>query len=130
MVDYDLEGIIIQHKLSTDSTVTVPAETTLAEGTVLGMVAGKYVPFDADATDGSENPTAVLYSEIVNEEVSAADVITRVLEIGRVHGEKLVFPDSSTIDTALASGVTVKVAMKQNGIIVEDPIQQLSQNYS
>lgn len=56
-------------------TVTVPANTTLTPGTVLGQVAatGKYVPYDDANSDGSETAAGVLYAELANATGAPAD---------------------------------------------------------
>lgn len=49
-------------------TVTVPADTTLAAGSVLGKITatGKYVLYDEAAVDGSQTAVAVLYDALPN----------------------------------------------------------------
>lgn len=56
-------------------TVTVPADTTLNPGTVLGQVAatGKYVPFDDASSDGRETAAGVLFGKHVNATGGAVD---------------------------------------------------------
>jgi hypothetical protein len=63
-------------------TVTVPASTTLSPGQVLGKLTatGKYVPFDNTATDGRESAAGVLYNELVNGTVSAADHAATIID--------------------------------------------------
>lgn len=58
-----------------DVTVTVPADTTLNPGTVLGQVSatGKYVPFDDAASDGREDAAGVLFGKLVNDTVAPVD---------------------------------------------------------
>jgi hypothetical protein len=62
-------------------TVTVPADTTLAPGTVLARLTadGKYVPYDNDGSDGSEAAYGILYDELVNEADAPADKVGVVL---------------------------------------------------
>lgn len=45
-------------------TIIVAAGQTLAQGTVLGMVNGKAVALDPNATDGSEVPVGVLINDV------------------------------------------------------------------
>lgn len=59
-------------------TVTVPANTTLQPGQVLGKVTatGKYEPYDngaTPATDGTETAAGVLYTELINDTASPVD---------------------------------------------------------
>lgn len=56
-------------------TVTVPANTTLNPGAVLGQISasGKYVPFDDASSDGREDAAGILYSELVNDTGGAVD---------------------------------------------------------
>lgn len=56
-------------------TVTVAAATTLAPGTVLGIITatGAYAIHDPDATDGTEAAAGILYAELINAELTAAD---------------------------------------------------------
>ena len=57
-------------------TVTVPANTTLQPGYVLGQLSsgGKYVPYDNAETDGREDAAGILYDEFVNDTDEAVDV--------------------------------------------------------
>ena len=45
-------------------TIIVAAGQTLTQGTVLGMVNGKAVALDPNATDGSETPVGVLINDV------------------------------------------------------------------
>ena len=45
-------------------TIIVAAGQTLTQGTVLGIVNGKAVALDPNATDGSETPIGVLISDV------------------------------------------------------------------
>lgn len=76
---HDAEFLISEAngQLSRDAvTVTVPASTTLAPGTVLAQLSadGKYVEYDNAGTDGSEEAAAILYGELVNDDVAPADM--------------------------------------------------------
>jgi hypothetical protein len=57
-------------------TVTVPASTTLAAGTVVAQLSatGKYVEYDNAGSDGSEEAAAVLYAELVNATLAPVDM--------------------------------------------------------
>lgn len=67
----EAEGTISRDEV----TVTVPAATTMAPGTVLGQLSGtgKYVAFDDAASDGRETAAGILYGELANAELSPAD---------------------------------------------------------
>lgn len=92
------------------ATVTVPAETTLAPGTVLGVVAGTYVPVNPDESDGSEVAVGLLYAELRNAGTSPATQTGVVLTWGaEVRTADLVWPagiTSEEIATALAQLAT------------------------
>lgn len=68
-------------------TVTVPANTTLEAGSVLGKItaSGKYVLYDEAAVDGSQTAAGVLYSALVNDTAGAVDndgvIIARDAEV-------------------------------------------------
>jgi hypothetical protein len=69
-------------RLSRDNvTVTVPANTTLKAGAVLGKLSssGKYVAFDDAATDGSEDVAGILYDNQVNDTNADVDVTAAVV---------------------------------------------------
>lgn len=72
-------------KLSRDTvTVRVNANTTLAPGTVLGKItaSGKYVPFDDASSDGRENAAGILYAEVANDTIAAADFVGVIINFG------------------------------------------------
>lgn len=76
--------------------VTIAYGSSLDAGTVLGQVSssGKYKPFSASATDGSENPAAVLYFPT---DASEGDVeATVIARDAEVKGEILGFPSGIT----------------------------------
>lgn len=62
-------------------TVTVPASTTIAAGTIMGVItaSGKYVAHDESASDGSENPAAILFDNLTNDTGGAVDVSATVV---------------------------------------------------
>lgn len=78
-------------------TVTVPAATKMAPGTVLGQLSatGKYVPYDDAETDGREDAAGVLYGELDNSaSESAADVSGVIINWGaEVRSSDLVWED-------------------------------------
>ena len=100
-----------------DVTVTVPASTTYAAGTLLGKItaSGKYVRHAAAATDGSENEAGVLYETLVNTTVSAVD--SESVSFARdaeVNGSELTYKVGADAAQITASNL----ALKALGIIV------------
>jgi hypothetical protein len=97
-------------------TVTVPASTTLSEGTVLGVVTstGYYAPYNSGASTGVQTPVAVLAQDVTNGTTSAASITgVRLFVQGAVNGNALIF---------LTAGDTWQkafVALKANGIVAE-----------
>ena len=98
-------------------TVTVPATTTYAAGTLLGKItaSGKYVRHAAGAEDGSENEAGVLYETLVNTTVSAVD--SESVSFARdaeVNGSELTYEVGAEAAQITASNL----ALKALGIIV------------
>ena len=100
-----------------DVTVTVPATTTYAAGTILGKItaSGKYVRHAAGATDGSEDEAGVLCETLVNTAVSAVD--SESVSFARdaeVNGSELTYEVGADAAQITASNL----ALKALGIIV------------
>lgn len=98
-------------------TVTVPANTTLSAGTLLGQITAtsKYVRHAAGASDGSEDEAGVLYETLVNTTGSAVDyTATAVLRDAEVSGEELTYEVGADAAQITASDA----ALKALGIIV------------
>ena len=100
-----------------DVTVTVPAATTYAAGTILGKItaSGKYVRHAAGATDGSEDEAGVLCETLVNTAVSAVD--SESVSFARdaeVNGSELTYEVGADAAQITASNL----ALKALGIIV------------
>ena len=100
-----------------DVTVTVPASTTYAAGTLLGKItaSGKYVRHAAAAVDGSENEAGVLYETLVNTTGSAVD--SESVSFARdaeVNGSELTYEVGADAAQITASNL----ALKALGIIV------------
>jgi hypothetical protein len=99
-----------------NATVTVQDDTTLAPGTVLGKVSGKYVPFDQDASDGSETAAGILYDALTNDGVAPADYAGVVIDYAcEVRGADLTWPSdieagekTTAIADLLALGIKVR----------------------
>jgi hypothetical protein len=119
--EWDNSQLALRNCLFDDATITVPATTTLAKGTVLGPLtaSGAYTGFATDGAAGEDAPVAILMQELVNDTGAPVDVSNaRVLLSGEVSADLLVFANGTdTVDTQIAaSGVLVKTAMKNNGI--------------
>lgn len=96
----------------TDVTVSVPAKTTLLEGTVLGFDAdGALIPFNTTDCTNAQYVLAQDLANTTNSVVERGNV--RAFEWGEVNGEKLIFTASGESLTA-----EIKANMKANGIIV------------
>jgi len=106
------------HRSREAVTVTVPANTTLEAGTVLGKItaSSKYVRHAAGAADGSQNEAGALYETLVNATASPVDhTVTAVLRDAEVNGGDLTYEvgaDAAQItasDAALAAlGIIVR----------------------
>ena len=94
-----------------DRTVTVPANTTYAAYTVLGLnSSGKLTAFSTN-NEGTE-PSYILAHSIENSTNAAVDYpLARVLECGDADQSKVVF-----IKAADKSDAAVLTALKNNGI--------------
>jgi hypothetical protein len=100
-----------------DVTVTVPADTTYAAGTILGKITAtdKFVRHAAAAADGSEVEAGILYETLANTTGSAVD--SESVSFARdaeVNGSELTYEagaDATQITTSDA-------ALKALGIIV------------
>jgi len=75
--------------------ITVPANTTLGVGYVLGRLTaspGKYVPYDNVGTDGSEVAYGILYEDVVNGTGAPVDIKATVINMdAEVRSADLVF---------------------------------------
>lgn len=87
-------------------TVTVPAATVLAPGSVLGKIAatGKYALYDEANSDGTETAAGVLYAELDNSEgVAPVDMDAVVINwSAEVRLDDLEFEDGVDEDGAVA----------------------------
>jgi hypothetical protein len=79
-------------------------ETTLAIGTVMGRISatGNLVPFDADSSDGSQFPIAVLASTYLVDAGDEKEVAC--IASGEINANMLVFVDvADSLDTVVDS---------------------------
>ena len=75
-----------------EGTVTVPANTTIPAGRVMGQVTAtsKFVPHDADGTDnGTREEAGILYANLINDTGGAVDMtatlVVRDAEVNKAH---------------------------------------------
>ena len=97
--------------------VTVPANTTLEAGTVLGEItsSGKFVRHAAGALDGSEAEAGILFANLVNTTGSAVDFdATNVARDAEVRQSGLTYEDGADA----AQITTSNAALAGLGIIV------------
>ncbi len=83
-------------------TVTVPANTTLEPGSVLGKITatGKYVRYDDSLATGAEVAKGVLYNELENETGAPVDVETTIVNLNaEVRKADLVWLDEANDET-------------------------------
>jgi hypothetical protein len=102
---------------SDDVTVTVPADTTYAGGTILGKITatGKFVRHAAGAGDGSENEAGVLYETLTNTTGSGVDnASTLFIRLSEVAESELTYEVGADGAQVTASNL----ALKALGIIV------------
>jgi len=100
-----------------DVTVTVPASTTYAAGTILGKItaSGKYVRHAAGATDGSEDEAGILYETLANTTGSGVDnASVSFARDAEVNGSELTYEVGADGAQITASNL----ALKALGIIV------------
>jgi len=99
-------------------TVTVPANTTLKKGSVLGKITdtGKYVLSDDGASDGSEVAVAILAKEIVNDTGSDADYEELVFKAGSLNSLGVTFGGNHTIETTKDSLHNVSIEITKGAM--------------
>jgi hypothetical protein len=100
-----------------DVTVTVPADTTYAAGTILGKITAtdKFVRHAAAAADGSEVEAGILYETLANTTGSAVD--SESVSFARdaeVNGSELTYE----VGADAAQIILSDAALKALGIIV------------
>lgn len=80
-------------------TVTVPANSTIAKGTVMGVIdaSGKYVTSLLASDDGSEIAKAILAEDVVNTTGSAIDVKAIVWKKGTFNSLGVTFGTGQTL---------------------------------
>lgn len=85
-------------------TVTVPANTTLRPGTVLGRIdSGTYVQFDDTLSDGGETAAGILYGAAANATNAPADVTAAIVNYcAEVRTADLIWADGADDTQGLA----------------------------
>ena len=101
-------------KIVTDGGATITGAAALKRGTVLGRVtaSGSYKLAVATATDGSQNPCAVLVSDT---DATAADVQGAVYLMAELNGNALVIDPSLTL-------AAVRTAFRALGLFVKTAV--------
>lgn len=101
-----------------EAVITVPANTTILPGRIMGRITatGKYVPQDADGTDdGTREPAAILYSAVTNSTGSAVDVTGVVIaRDAEIKANKVIYDPAADAAAILAANA----ALAALGIIV------------
>ena len=98
-------------------TVTVPANTTYAAGTIISKITatGKLVQHAAGAVDGSEDEAGILYETLANTAGSAVDIeVVSFARDAEVNGSELTYEVGADAAQITASNL----ALKALGIIV------------
>jgi len=98
-------------------TVTVPANTTFASGTILGKLtaSGKFVRHNAALDTGAEDESGILFDPLVNATGSAVDYdATNVARDAEVNGSDLTYEAGADG----AQVITSNAALAALGIIV------------
>lgn len=95
--------------------VTVPANTELAAGTVLGRItaSGKFVRHDSDLTNGAETAAAILYANLRNDGGAPVDFDTTLfLRDAEVTGAHLTYEDGAEpADIAVANAALAALGL-------------------
>ena len=122
MIEYNNAELVLNGEYK-DAVINVPANTLLKFGTVLGEItaSGKLTQFKSANTNGTEKPMAILAQDCDNSEVgSAVDFENvRILVVGAVRSELLIFDGTDTKDTVIASVGKVENVLKNNGILIK-----------
>ena len=98
-------------------TVTVPANTTFASGTILGKLTatGKFVRHNAALATGAEDESGILFEPLINATASAVDYdATNVARDAEVNGSDLTYEDGADGPQIITSNA----ALAALGIIV------------
>lgn len=108
--------------------IEVPASTTYAVGTILGIVTdsgednqGSFGGFDSSLTNGLESPVAILAEELVNATLSVVKKTNvQICVEGEVDGDKVAFVGSDTLVGLIGNGKSVQDNLLTEGIIIRD----------
>jgi len=80
--------------------ITVPANSTIARGTVMGRITdtGKFVTSENASTDGSEIAIGILEKDVVNETASDTDINSIVWKKGTFNSLGVIFGTDQTLE--------------------------------
>lgn len=80
-------------------TVTVPANSTIKRGTVMGKItaSGKYVTSLSASSDGSQIATTILAEDAVNDTASPVDIKAVIYKKGTFNSVGVVFGTGQTL---------------------------------
>ena len=105
MADVTFENLIIAGgRFANDGgdieVITVPANSTIARGTVMGRITdtGKFVTSENASTDGSEIAIGILEKDIVNETADASDINGVVWKKGTFNSLGVIFGTDQTLE--------------------------------
>ncbi len=105
MADVEYENLIItggrfSHDGGDIETITVPANTTISRGAVLGRITdtGKFVISENASTDGSEVAIGILKLDVVNSTGSSTDINGVVWKKGTFNSLGVTFGTDQTRD--------------------------------
>jgi hypothetical protein len=125
-IKYDNSPLYYKATLRED-TVTVPANTTLLRGTILGEVfaTGKLAKFVKTSVNGAEVPMAILNRDLANATNASVDMVSDVIILGIVNENKLALDSGVTLDDIISGVVNettvykgkIRTVMKNNGIL-------------
>lgn len=104
----------------TETVTIVSGQGVLKRGTVLGLVtaSGKYIKSLSAASDGSQNPSAILADDI---DATSGDVKAGVYFTGEFNGNALILGASWTVATAKAALRGVGIYIKEGAVVAADP---------
>lgn len=100
-----------------EGVVTVPANTTLQAGTILGTItaSGKFIRQDTAAADGSQNHSGILFANLVNTTGAPVDYDAAILvRDAEVNGSDLTYEAGASAGEITAANA----ALASLGIIV------------
>ena len=107
-------------EVTLDNSPVIAQSAALKRGSVLGVItaSGKYLLSASAASDGSQNPAAILLDDV---DASAADVTGAAVAItGEFNARKLILGTGTTLAAAIAALRTHSIFVKQS-VSAADP---------